>query len=90
MLKEKMFIAVLKQVPPSMTHTDIESLVPSALKAIEIDSFEHSKVFKLYFGTSKDLKDFLAVSVQISCEKLLLKNPNFSQKDVIHAIELVT
>ena len=32
MLKEKMFIDVLKQVPPSMTHTDIESPVPSALK----------------------------------------------------------
>ena len=69
MLKEKMFIAFLKQVSPSMTHTDIESLVPSALEAIEIGTFECSKVFKLYFGTSKDLEDFLAVSVQIGYVK---------------------
>ena len=33
-LKKKLFIAVLKQVPPNMTHTDVESLVPSASRAI--------------------------------------------------------
>ena len=83
MLKEKMFIAVLKQVPPSMTHTDIESLDPSTLKTIEIGSFERSKVFKLYFRTSKDLEDFLAVSVWISYEKLPAEEFKFHQKDVI-------
>lgn len=80
MLKEKMFIAVLKKVPPSMTQTDIESLVPCALKAIEIGSFERSKVFKLYFGTSKDLEDFLAVSVRIGYEKLPAEEFKFLPK----------
>ena len=62
MLQEKMFIAVLKQVSPNMTHTDVESLVPSASKAIEIGNFKNlaieigqSKVFKLYSGTRKDI-----------------------------------
>ena len=80
MLKEKMFIVVLKQVPLSETHTDIESLVLNALKAIEIGSFERSKVFKLYFGTSKHLKDFLAVSVRIGYEKLPAEKFKFLPK----------
>jgi hypothetical protein len=31
MLKEKLFIALLKQVSPKMTHTDVESFVTNAL-----------------------------------------------------------
>ena len=70
MLKEKLFIAILRRVPPSMTHTDVETVVPSASKAIEIGNFERSKVFKLHFETRKDLEDFLAVSVRVVYEKL--------------------
>ena len=33
MLKEKMFMAVLKQVIPDMTHASAESLVPSETRA---------------------------------------------------------
>ena len=80
MLKKNLFIAVLKEVPPNMTHTDVESLFPSTSRAIEIGNFECSRVFKLYFGTRKDLGDFLVVSVCVGCEKLLEEEFTFIPK----------
>ena len=70
MLKENLFTPVLKQVPPNMTHTDLEPLFPSASRAIEIGNVERSKVFKLYFWTRKDLKNFIVISVRVVYEKL--------------------
>nr|CAG4635257.1 EOG090X0064 [Artemia franciscana] len=80
MLKENLFVAILKQVPPNLTQTDVESLVLNASRAIEIGNFERSKVFKLYCRTRKDLEDFLAVSVRVGYEKLAAKEFKFLQK----------
>ena len=80
MLKEKVFIVVLKKVLPNMANTDVGFLGPSASRVNEIGNFERSKVFKLYFGTRKDLEDFLAVSVWFGYEKLPTEEFKFLPK----------
>ena len=88
MLKEKLFVAILKQVYPNMTCTDVESLVPRASRTIEISNFEHSKVFKLYFGTREDLEDFLVVSVWVGFEKLPAEDFKFLPKSLFSCYEV--
>ena len=79
-LKERLFIGVLKRVPNSMSHTDVETIVPNAVKAVEIGKYEHSKVFKVYFESRKNLDRFLADSVRVGYEKLPAEEFNFLPK----------